>query len=60
MNDACRYERDVLRAVEEDRWTAELRAHVSTATPEDRLDGYAAGDRHVCATTNPCAPKAQR
>ena len=29
MNDACRYERDVLRAAEEDRWTAELRAHVA-------------------------------
>ena len=28
MSEACRYERDVLRATEEDRWTDALRAHV--------------------------------
>lgn len=29
MSEACRYERDVLRATEEDRWTDALRAHVA-------------------------------
>ena len=29
MNDVCRYERDVLRAVEENEWTDALRAHVA-------------------------------
>ena len=29
MNEGCRYERDVLRATEEDRWTDSLRAHVA-------------------------------
>jgi hypothetical protein len=29
MNDGCRFEHDVLRAVEEDRWTDALRGHVA-------------------------------
>ena len=29
MSEACRYERDVLRAVEENRWTDALRVHVA-------------------------------
>ena len=29
MSEACRYERDVLRAMEEDRWTDALRAHAA-------------------------------
>ena len=29
MSEACRYERDVLRAIEENRWTDSLRAHVA-------------------------------
>jgi hypothetical protein len=29
MSDTCRYEHDVLRAIEEDRWTETLRNHVA-------------------------------